>query len=122
VVHNGLVFGSFVARISDNMRNRNKLAILSSHTAVCRKFARAECGHKCSGTVDPGIAIGSVRGDEFIRVSFPLQAIVLDKIKKCKFVIYEDETLFISCLWQFVLPPGTPNTDRTPSSWILLNR
>lgn len=103
-------------RVSNNAADRDELAVMASHTAVRRELARPECRDEGRCTSDSSIAISCIRCYKFIRVAFPVQAIVSYKVQQCKFVVC---TILISngelhtsvpCF----IPPGTPNTVRTP--------
>lgn len=75
------------ARVSNDMNHRNKFSVVTGHTTVSRKLSRSKCRHECCSAFHTGIAISSVRRDEFVRISLPIQTVISDEIEKCKFVV-----------------------------------
>jgi hypothetical protein len=74
-------------RVTNNMADRNELAVMACHAAVRRELAGPECCDEGCCTSDASVAIGGVRCYQFIRVAFPVQAIISYKVQQSKFIV-----------------------------------
>lgn len=109
--------------VAYNVHNGHVLAIMASHTTIRRELPRSECRDVGSCAIDTGVTISCIGGYELVRIAFPVKVIICNKVEESKLIVYKVCKL-CSMVENLVeeLPPGTPKTERIPSSCNLLKR
>ena len=75
-------------RITDNVHNRDELAVRAAQSAKGAQLARAKRRDHSAAALLTGVAVGCVGPDQLVRGADPLQPGRPDEVKEVELVIY----------------------------------